>query len=330
MTARDHAVPCGKSGHAGHGWYLPPAGRTICGLCHPPSTDDAVWLRHLAPATAVETAPSPTASRGGDLAECERIIERGLATFLEVGTALLRIRDGRLYRETHGTFEDYCRERWGFSRRNGYDLMRTAEVSSAVQDLAHEPPTPPRESARELAPLRDQPDAMGEVWTEAVNRHGPRPTARQVREVVQEREPQRNGASDGARAAEHERKREPSAATPGRRSCVDRSDSAHQRRLALLREAERDTGLRPDAAYAEAVIARLEERAAERPEAAHAASLEALRAAVLDTAGIAVAVLLGIEEGDEAKATAARCAMTDAANTWGPVTAALDATRRRP
>jgi len=50
------------------------------------------------------------------LADLETIIERGLATFVEVGTALLDIRRDRLYRETHETFEAYCRERWGFGR----------------------------------------------------------------------------------------------------------------------------------------------------------------------------------------------------------------------
>lgn len=40
------------------------------------------------------------------LEENEAIIERGLATFVEVGTALAEIRDNRLYRESHGTFEE--------------------------------------------------------------------------------------------------------------------------------------------------------------------------------------------------------------------------------
>jgi hypothetical protein len=38
------------------------------------------------------------------VAECEAVLQRGLATFIEVGAALLRIRDGRLYRDTHKTF----------------------------------------------------------------------------------------------------------------------------------------------------------------------------------------------------------------------------------
>ena len=50
------------------------------------------------------------------LPELEAVIERGLATFIEVGKALMEIQDGRLYRETHATFEDYCRQRWEMSR----------------------------------------------------------------------------------------------------------------------------------------------------------------------------------------------------------------------
>ena len=39
-------------------------------------------------------------------------IERGLETLVEVGNGLMQIRDGRLYQETHATFEEYCKERW--------------------------------------------------------------------------------------------------------------------------------------------------------------------------------------------------------------------------
>jgi hypothetical protein len=44
------------------------------------------------------------------LAECERIIDAGIKAFCEMGKALVIIRDRKLYRETHGTFEDYCKD----------------------------------------------------------------------------------------------------------------------------------------------------------------------------------------------------------------------------
>ena len=43
------------------------------------------------------------------LKKYEEIISKGLNTFLEVGHALAEIRDRRLYRATHDTFEPYCR-----------------------------------------------------------------------------------------------------------------------------------------------------------------------------------------------------------------------------
>lgn len=50
---------------------------------------------------------SLTVPERDELARCEEIIERGLATFVEVGTALLRVRDGRLYpAERVGTTAD--------------------------------------------------------------------------------------------------------------------------------------------------------------------------------------------------------------------------------
>jgi hypothetical protein len=53
------------------------------------------------------------------LAELEAVVERGLTTFIEVGEALREIRDARLYKASHGTFEAYLRERWAISRGHG-------------------------------------------------------------------------------------------------------------------------------------------------------------------------------------------------------------------
>jgi hypothetical protein len=59
------------------------------------------------------------------LAQSEAISEDGLRDFFEVALALLRIRDERLYRQTHATFEDYCREKWGMTSRQ-YHLLGLA------------------------------------------------------------------------------------------------------------------------------------------------------------------------------------------------------------
>jgi hypothetical protein len=70
---------------------------------------------HLEPHALAQRALSLTES--SRRAELEEVIELGLATFITVGNALLEIRDSRLYRDTHATLEDYCRERWGSRER---------------------------------------------------------------------------------------------------------------------------------------------------------------------------------------------------------------------
>lgn len=94
------------------------------------------------------------------LAECETVIEKGLKTFVEVGNALLEIRDSKLYRQEFGTFEEYCRERWRMSIAQGKRLIAAAEV---VQNLAPIGAIPTHESqVRPLAGL--EPEQQREAW----------------------------------------------------------------------------------------------------------------------------------------------------------------------
>jgi hypothetical protein len=58
--------------------------------------------------------------------EIGKALDRARDGFIEAGTKLARIRDARLYRETHATFEDYCLQRWGISRPRAYQLINAA------------------------------------------------------------------------------------------------------------------------------------------------------------------------------------------------------------
>ena len=117
-----------------------------------------------------------------DLRELEVVIERGLATFVDVGVALLHIRDRRLYHETHATFEEYCRERWGFTRERGRLLMRAAEVVAELPTIVGIAPPQNEAQARELARLPAE--QRGEVWQASVDAHGERVTAADVRHTA--------------------------------------------------------------------------------------------------------------------------------------------------
>ena len=124
------------------------------------------------------------------LVELEAIIARGLDTFVEVGAALMEIRDSRLYRNTHGTFEDYARGRWQMGRNYANKLIASAEVVATVAPLGT---TVPRNEAqaRELAPLLPTPELLQEAWVEAEERAEiqEKPlTAALVREVVEDKQ----------------------------------------------------------------------------------------------------------------------------------------------
>lgn len=96
----------------------------------------------------------------------------------------MAIRDLRLYREDFATFKDCCRERWWFARDTGDRLIAAAEVAMVLTPTGVMP-TGERQ-ARELAPLRGEPEVMREVWQEVIERSDCLPTAALVREVHEE------------------------------------------------------------------------------------------------------------------------------------------------
>jgi hypothetical protein len=67
------------------------------------------------------------------LAALEAAIARGFTSSVEVGTALLEIRESRLHHEGgFDRFEDYCQERWGFSRPQAYRMIDSAKGPELV------------------------------------------------------------------------------------------------------------------------------------------------------------------------------------------------------
>lgn len=83
------------------------------------------------------------------LSDLEAVIERGKRSFLEVGTALMEIRESRLYRETHKNFDDYCRERWGWGRDYVDKQIAAAKFAEALPTTVGKPKTE-REARRRM------------------------------------------------------------------------------------------------------------------------------------------------------------------------------------
>jgi hypothetical protein len=73
--------------------------------------------------TAVEV-PELTEQEISDRLNLERKVERA---FFEAGKALMELRDRRLYRSTHKTFEEYCRSRFGYTR-----MAATYKIAAAT------------------------------------------------------------------------------------------------------------------------------------------------------------------------------------------------------
>jgi hypothetical protein len=115
------------------------------------------------------------------LESCEAVIERGLATFFDVGNALATIRDARLYRADFDSFEMYCRTRWNFDASRARQLIAAAETVTTVT-LAGGPAPKNEGQARALNPLKDQPEKMAEAMKAA----GPAPTADRIRDAVKD------------------------------------------------------------------------------------------------------------------------------------------------
>ncbi len=72
------------------------------------------------PATATITVsaievPELTDDELRDRLHLERKVERA---FFEAGKALAELRDRRLYRSTHKTFEEYCKDRFSYTYRH--------------------------------------------------------------------------------------------------------------------------------------------------------------------------------------------------------------------
>ncbi len=113
--------------------------------------------------------------------------------FYEAGTALRKLRDGRFYRSTHRTFEDYCSDRFGFSRRHPYRLIDAATVidnlcpngtqkSFKVSDKQILPNS--ERQVRDLVNLF--PEQQREIWQQAITEaKGKIPSGRIVKGIVE-------------------------------------------------------------------------------------------------------------------------------------------------
>ena len=112
-----------------------------------------------------------TRAEEAEFIACERTIKRGPKDFYPVGRALARIQSARLYRSKYKTFNDYCREQWGFSRIRAYQLISASERYEWLQALKGI--TLPSNESQLRALMKVPEQDVQQVWKEFVASHGP-------------------------------------------------------------------------------------------------------------------------------------------------------------
>ncbi len=119
---------------------------------------------------AVEVLEELTEDEERERHRLELRVERA---FYEAGVALRRLRDLRLYRSTHKTFEAYCRERFNYSRDTAYLKIAAATVYDNIEKflptIGRQIPLPTSErQLRDLAKADFQPEKQAQAWVQGV------------------------------------------------------------------------------------------------------------------------------------------------------------------
>ena len=129
----------------------------------------------------------------------ERKVERA---FYEAGKALQELRDRRLYRSTHKTFEEYCKDRFGFGRSRSCRLIDAVAVCDNLSYSQMLPNGQQKDSKEKMLPIGSQilpsserqvrpltklePEQQREVWKKAVGSAGGKiPSGRIVSDIVE-------------------------------------------------------------------------------------------------------------------------------------------------
>lgn len=135
------------------------------------------------PDAAGKNALSPEESRRLEL--CEKTIREGMRTFVAVGTALMEIRDSRLYRQTHPSFGEYVRSVLALSRPRAYELIDSAQVMADLSSIEDIPLLPQNEAqARELRRWRTPAERV-KKWRSVLKKAGEAPlTAQFIRRAL--------------------------------------------------------------------------------------------------------------------------------------------------
>lgn len=117
----------------------------------------------------MEIAPLTDTERS-DLKQLEQTVEKNFVAWMKAGFALREIRDRKLYRVTHPTFEKYTKDRFDVARSTAYQLISGVQVIENVRNADKKIPFLPEKEALVRPLTRLEADEQPEAWRLAIGR----------------------------------------------------------------------------------------------------------------------------------------------------------------
>ena len=136
--------------------------------------------------------------------DCEAKVRTGLQAtqaVQEAGKALKTLKDNDLWRDSHDSWETYCRERFQLSTRRALQLIEFAGMSAVYGELTGTSGSdvPSERAMRPLAGLDE--DAVAEALKEAIDESGGQtPTPKAIRRAAAKRKPKAKRKAKPAKA----------------------------------------------------------------------------------------------------------------------------------
>jgi len=105
-----------------------------------------------------------------DLDRLEKEIEDNLVSWMKVGFALKEIRDRKLYRTTHSTFEQYTKDRFDCARSTAYQYLSGIQVIENVRNADKNYGILPEKEALVRPLTKLEGDEQPRAWRMAIDR----------------------------------------------------------------------------------------------------------------------------------------------------------------
>jgi hypothetical protein len=138
-----------------------------------------------------ESSLDLTHDESRDRLALERKVEQA---FYIAGLSLAQLRDRRLYRSTHSSFEEYCQDRFGMKRRHPYRLIDAAKVINNILEVCPLSNVSNSDTEIKIVPTSEwqarpltklSPAEQREAWSKAVELAGNKiPSGKIVSQVV--------------------------------------------------------------------------------------------------------------------------------------------------